>query len=292
MKTKAITTLTIALFLATILSVTPASAGGNITLDDTTTTLHFADKVTTPNAWAYPDTDVWNLQIATSYDALVEIKWFDWYPTNDVYELWVDGVLKGTNLAGDTGKVEVILTTDATHEAKIVWIYYKTNQPIIPGGSYYDITFSVLKQFPPLWWVKASGGGEFYDDWPKYTGHHCTIGLIGMSLSAVPEGTWTDYKGSGVFVDHDEKIVINLDINTGVLTKTGKKEVQFKGTARVKDIALHDKWTGTFYIGLVDDAYGATNRFALHLWRADGTKIGAWHGTLLPDSEVTVWFWE
>ena len=141
-------------------------------------------------------------------------------------------------------------------------------------------------------WVKASGGGEFYDDYPYFTGHHCTIGLIGMSLLAVPQGMTTDYKGSGVFVDHDLKFVIHLDVTSGRLTLTAKKEVQFWGTAHVKDIDLHDKWTGSFWIGLVDDAYGHTNRFAIHLWQPDGTKFGVWHGTLLLGSEVTVWFWE
>ena len=96
--------------------------------------------------------------------------------------------------------------------------------------------------------MKASGGGEFIDDWG--TDHRCTIGLTGMSLSAVTEGAWTGYKGSGVFVDHDDKLVVHLDIETGVLTKTSKKEVQFRGTARVKDVELKDKWTGTFYLGL------------------------------------------
>lgn len=140
-------------------------------------------------------------------------------------------------------------------------------------------------------WVKASGGGEFYDDWAQFKGNHCTIGLIGMSLSAVPQGSTTDYKGSGTFVDHDEKIVISLDVTSGWLTLTGKKEVQFWGIARVKDIDMHDKWIGTFWIGLVDDAYGVTNRFALHVYK-DGAEVYKWHGTLLPGSEVTVWFWE
>jgi hypothetical protein len=152
--------------------------------------------------------------------------------------------------------------------------------------------YYTLAQPPPEYWVKASGGGEFYDDYPYFKGHHCTIGLIGMSLTAVPEGVTTDYKGSGVFVDHDLKFIIQLDITSGRLTKTAKKEVQFWGTARVKDINLKEKWTGTFWIGLVDDEYGVTNRFAIHLWQDGVSKYGVWHGTLLPESEVTVWFWE
>lgn len=137
---------------------------------------------------------------------------------------------------------------------------------------------------------EASDGGEFIDDWG--TGDHCTIGLVGMSLEAKLEGEWTNYKGSGVFVDHDRKMIVHLNIETGVLTKTSKKEVQFRGTVRAKDINDNTKWTGTFLIGLVDDMYGRTNRFAIHLWRDGVGKIGAWHGTLSPDSEVTVWFWE
>lgn len=165
---------------------------------------------------------------------------------------------------------------------------YVSPYPITDLSSY--MTYTLYE--PPKYWIKASGGGEFYDDYPYFTGHHCTIGLIGMSLSAIYQGVTTDYKGSGVFVDHDLKFVVHLEITLGTLTMTGKKEVQFWGIARVKDIDLKDKWTGTFWIGLVDDEYGSTNRFAIHIWRPDSSKYGVWHGTLLPGSEVTVWFWE
>lgn len=294
---KILTGVWVILLFSVFVAVTPAFAVqgdiGNIELNDITTSLNFYDAGPIHHAWAsYPEgLDTWSLKIATSYDALVEITWFDWYPTNDIYELWVDGVLKGTNTAGGTGTVQLKLATGSTYTVLIKWIAYQTNQPIIPGGSYYDISFTVLSQFPPLW-VKASGGGEFYDDYSSFKGHHCTIGLIGMSLTAVPQGVTTDYKGSGVFVDHDLKLIIHLDITTGRLTTTAKKEVQFWGTARVKDIDLKDKWTGTFWVGLVDDEYGVTNRFAIHLWQDGGSKYGVWHGTLLPESEVTVWFWE
>jgi len=131
----------------------PVSAGGgSITLAETTPVLHYYDAVTTPQAWAWND-DTWQLTIATSYDALVEISWFDWHPTNDVYELWVDSVLEGTNQAGGTGTIEVVLTP-GVHTIEVKWIYYQTNQPPIPGGSYYDITFTLLG--PVEVWVDDS----------------------------------------------------------------------------------------------------------------------------------------
>ena len=133
-----------------ITSVSAQGDIGYITLDDTTTYLHFyagpPHGGTTPDAWAYPDIDIWYLTIATSYEAKVRIEWFDWYPTNDVYELWIDGEFKGTNAAGGTGVVEEWLSTGNVYEVKIVWIYYQTDKPIIGGGSYYDITFEVLEQ--------------------------------------------------------------------------------------------------------------------------------------------------
>ena len=289
---KVMATIIVTAFLATILGVTPASAGGNITLDDTTTTLHFADKVTTPYAWAYPDTDIWNLQIATSYDALVEIKWFDWYPTNDVYELWVDGVLKGTNPAGGTGTVEVILTTGAIHEVKIVWKFYQTDKPIIGGGSYYDITFTVLKQYSPLWF-KASGGGVSYSDVSPTAGHFCTIGVIAMSLEPTLRiGKPYDYvscKGSGTFIDHNKKIKISFDITEGGITRSDKM-IWFYGTAKIFDVEGHTKYYDVpVRVALVDDQYGGTNRFDVETW---GSFPMHWHGTLLPEGEVTVWVWE
>lgn len=165
------------------------------------------------------------------------------------------------------------------------------------GGGEPDITYSatigdITTNIPRLYWVKASGGGEFIDDYSYFGGHRCTIGLNGISLSAVEQGVTTDYKGSGVLVDHDDKIVVHLDVEQGALTTETKKQVYLWGTARVKDIELKEKWVGTFWIGLIDDEYGVTNRFALHLWPDEGPKYGVWHGTLLEGSEVTVSFWE
>ena len=121
---------------------------GYITLDDTNTFLHYRDKVTILNAWAW-NYDDWYLTIATTGNALVKIEWFDWYPTNDVYELWVDGALQGTNPAGGTGTWQGWLSK-GVHQVRIDWIYYQTDRPPIPGGSYYDIKFTVLAQAIPL----------------------------------------------------------------------------------------------------------------------------------------------
>ncbi len=121
---------------------------GYITLDDTHTSLHYWDAGTVPNAWAW-NYDDWYLTIATTGNALVKIEWFDWYPTNDVYELWVDGALQGTNPAGGTGTWQGWLSK-GVHQVRIDWIYYQTNKPLINGGSYYDIKFTVLAQTIPL----------------------------------------------------------------------------------------------------------------------------------------------
>ena len=84
------TLLTMLFLVSMIFSVVPVSAApgdtGIITLDDDTTSLNFyagpPHGGTTPDAWAYPDTDTWELTIATSYEAKVKIEWFDWYPDN------------------------------------------------------------------------------------------------------------------------------------------------------------------------------------------------------------------
>ena len=288
MKTKVITTIMLTLFLAIVLNAIPVSAvyppdQGLITLDDTTTTLHYYDAGTVPQAWAWND-DLWYLTIATSYDAEVEIKWFDYYPTNDVYELYIDGDYKGKNPAGGTGKVQLRLATGSTYKVKILWRYYQTNQPPISGGSWYDITFKVLGQYK--WWFKASGGGESYSDASGTYGYHCTLGIIGMSLEAsYGIGDWVPCKGSGTFVDHDEKIKISFEIEEGAIRR-GDYLIYLKGTAKVFDINNHYKTETSFRFGLVDDEYGRTNRFDLSCYGR------YWHGTLEPESEVTVWVWE
>ena len=122
-----------------------------ITLDDAHPSLHYAGVTTAPQAWVWGDstdigewTDVWQLTVDTSAqcDAEVQISWFDWYPTQDVYEVFVDGVSQGVNPAGGTGTADLTLA-DGTYEIVVDWQYYRTDQPVIAGGSYYDITFDI-----------------------------------------------------------------------------------------------------------------------------------------------------
>jgi len=298
MKTKAITGTVLTLFLvATIFGLTPVSAApgdiGNIELNDTTTSLNFYDAGPIHHAWAsYPEgLDTWRLTIATSYDALVEIMWFDWYPTNDVYELYVDGALKGTNPAGEVGTVQLRLATGVTHEIIIEWIAYQDGD-IIPGGSYYDITFTVLKQYPQLWF-KASGGGVSYADSSSSNDlpdDFCTLGLIGMSLEVSDGiGPWVECKGSGTFIDHNKKIKVSFNIEQGSIRRADYL-IYFRGTAKVFDISEHLKYETTFRFGLVDNQYSYSNRFDFAI--TFGETSYYWHGTLLPEGEVTVWVWE
>jgi hypothetical protein len=135
---------------------------GYITLDDTTTSLHYYDAQTTPQAWAWGTTneDFWELTVATSCHALVHIEWFDYYPTNDIYELWVDGVSQGTNPAGGTGQADVWLAP-GDYSIVVDWLYYQTTQPPIGGGSWYDITFDVTDQdCMPTGAITSPGDGE------------------------------------------------------------------------------------------------------------------------------------
>ena len=139
------------------------SDDGYITLDDINTALHYWAQPnygggTEPDAWAW-NSDVWYLTIATSGIPMVEIKWYDFYPTADVYELWIDGELVGTNPATGTGSW-IGWLSKGVHEIEVVWIYYQTSQPPIGGGSYYDITFNVLYQKDA--WI--TGGGQIIAD--------------------------------------------------------------------------------------------------------------------------------
>jgi hypothetical protein len=120
---------------------------GNVTLDDTTTSLHFYGTVTTPQAvaWGVNNDDTWTLTVATTCPALVHIDWFDDFPTNDVYELWVDGTPEGMNAAGSTGEADVWLLR-GSHTIVVDWLFYETDQPPITGGSWYDITFELTGQ--------------------------------------------------------------------------------------------------------------------------------------------------
>ena len=153
--------------------------------------------------------------------------------------------------------------------------------------SIFAVAFPVIGA-SSLYWVKSSGGGGFYNTDPDHWGEHCTIGLTGMSLSAIERGVETAYKGSGVFVDHGQRMVVHLDITRGRWSPYNVGHVEFYGTARVKDLELGDKWTGTFDIILGHDEYG--DRFGINLWNEDG-YFGHWLG-VLDEGEVTVWIWE
>jgi len=154
--------------------------------------------------------------------------------------------------------------------------------------SIFAVSFPVIGA-SPLYWVKASGGGGFYNIDPDHYGDHCTIGLTGMSLSAAEQEAETDHKGSGVFVDHGQRMVVHLNITEGRLSPHNIGHVNFYGTARVKDLELREKWTGTFELILGHDDYG--DRFGINLWNEDGSFVGNWLG-ILDEGEVTVWIWE
>jgi hypothetical protein len=119
----------------------------HITVDDDNTTLHYYDAQTPQQAWAWGDNndDTWELTVATSCEALVRITWFDYYPTDDIYELFVDGSSHGLNLAGRTGEANVWLSV-GEHTIVVDWLFYQDDRPPIPGGSWYDIKFEVLDQ--------------------------------------------------------------------------------------------------------------------------------------------------
>ena len=154
--------------------------------------------------------------------------------------------------------------------------------------SIFAVAFPVIGA-SSLYWVKASGGGGFYNYDPDHYGDHCTIGLTGMSLSAVPRGVETAYKGSGVFVDHGQRMIVHLDITSGRWCPYIDGHVNFFGTARVKDLELREKWTGRFELILGYDDLG--DRFGINLWDEDGYFVGHWLG-VLDEGEVTVWIWE
>lgn len=120
---------------------------GYVTLDDANTRLHYYAATTDPQAWASGpnNDDTWELTVATSCDALVRIEWFDYYPTQDVYELWVDGLSYGTNPADGKGSVDTWLSV-GSHTIVIDWMYYLGSLPPITGGSWYEVTFEVIDQ--------------------------------------------------------------------------------------------------------------------------------------------------
>ncbi len=123
-----------------------------IRLDDANPSLRYEGDVTTPDAWVWGDpvdigtwTDVWQLEVdtAASCDALIRIEWFDSYATQDIFQVIVDGADQGVNPADGTGSTELYLV-DGPHTVVVDWLFYKTDQEQIPGGSYYDITFDIV----------------------------------------------------------------------------------------------------------------------------------------------------
>ena len=143
---------------------------------------------------------------------------------------------------------------------------------------------------PPVYWFKASGGGVSYSDVSGTEDNYCTIGVIGMSLeTSTGIGEVVPCKGSGTFIDHDLKIKMSFDFATGGIMRADKM-IWFYGTAKIFDIEGHAKYYDVpVRVALVDNQYGVTNRFDVETW---GSFPKHWHGTLLPDSEVTVWVWE
>ena len=106
-----------------------------------TTDLHYYDNATDPEAWAW-NHDLWYLNLEEGCQATVEITWFDWYQTQDVYEFRLDGAYITSNIPGGTEEVVIDLTVGGSYEVRLDWIEYKGRDPI-SGGSYYDITFVV-----------------------------------------------------------------------------------------------------------------------------------------------------
>ena len=168
--------------------------------------------------------------------------------------------------------------------------YADTDYVIGLGGQYWQYDFAepfYVTFAPPLaYWFKASGGGVSYSDASGTFGHYCTLGVIGISLNTSKGiGDRVPCKGSGTFVDHELKIKISFNIEEGAIVRKDNL-IYFWGTAKVFDLENHEKaYNQPFRLGLVDDEYGVTNRFDVQCYNY------YWHGTLLPDSEVTVWVW-
>ena len=160
------------------------------------------------------------------------------------------------------------------------------------GAGSFDLnTYEIYAlPIPPVYWFKASGGGVSYSDVSGTEDDFCTIGVIGMSLeTSTGIGELVPCKGSGSFIDHDLKIKMSFDFVEGGIMRADKM-IWFYGTAKIFDIEGHAKYYDVpVRVALVDDQYGSTNRFDVQTW---GSFPMHWHGTLLPDSEVTVWVWE
>ena len=157
----------------------------------------------------------------------------------------------------------------------------------------YDQEYTLV--IPPAYWFKASAGGVSYSDASETPNHYCTLGVIGMSLEPVI-GSGNENtvlcKGSGTFIDHDLKIKISFEINSGSIARWSDYDIFLLGTAKIFDIEDHAKYYNVpVRVSLVDDAYSWSNRFDVRIWGTFPFPTH-WHGTLLPDSEVTVWVWE
>ena len=162
-------------------------------------------------------------------------------------------------------------------------------------GQYWQYDWATLfyvdLPVPPQIWFKASGGGVSYRGTysrpDSLNHHHCTLGVIGMSLEfSTGIGDKVPCKGSGTFIDHDLKIKISFNIEEGAIVRADNL-IYFWGKANVHDIAGHEKaYDVPFRLGLVDDEYSGTNRYDVDCYGR------YWHGILEPGSEVTVWVWE
>jgi hypothetical protein len=240
----------------------------------------------TPQSASWPDQGYTLLATAGYPDEVCQTDGSDWvnkgaFVDNGIdiaYEDIMYGTPPGTNVA--ELKIPLSLPT-----------YAGTDYIIELGGQYWQYDratpFYVTFAPPPAYWFKASGGGVSYSDVSGTSGDYCTIGVIGMSLETSEGiGDRVPCKGSGTFVDHDLKIKISFNIEEGAIVRADNL-IYFWGTANVFDIYNHEKaYNIPFRLGLVDDEYGGTNRFDVQCYGY------YWHGTLLPDSEVTVWVWE
>jgi len=195
--------------------------------------------------------------------------------TETVYELKIPLSELTPISLGDTVAVRFICYTQDWTDWNTCW-YPPLGQP--------EDTYTLT--LPPQIWFKASGGGVSYSDATQTSGDYCTLGVIGMSLeSSTGVGDRVPCKGSGTFIDHDMKLKISFNIEEGAIVRADNL-IYFWGTASVFDIYNHEKaYDVPFRLGLVDDEYGTTNRFDVQCYGY------YWHGTLLPESEVTVWVW-
>jgi hypothetical protein len=335
MKAKAMTTMMITLFLASIITALPASAGyGTPTIDG----------VIDEGEWGEPtfsnhyDGDLlYNIYVLNDEDFLYvafEAGGGDFTIASSMTNIYIYG---GTDYAGEcwaycvagwVGVTELVHFTihhiqpPKVKEGREVWstvavvdieptvMEWKIplgELPMILGEliAFDFMSFSegwsnihgswsaawLYEQYytlapPPQIWFKASGGGVSESDVTGTYDNYCTLGVIGMSLeSSTGMGDRVPCKGSGTFIDHDMKLKISFNIEEGAIVRADNL-IYFWGTASVFDIYNHEKaYDVPFRLGLVDGEYGTTNRFDVQCYGY------YWHGTLLPEGEVTVWVW-